>query len=124
MPPEREAYLAKCGKLEKKYREWISKTKEIIKDAKANLNDTGIDVEWEKNILRSHKMYLSWYRHELNRLKGMDRVVVPKRRMLVIPHYECKCCWWLGDEYNYCPNCGRRILWEKGCNEPNRHSSR
>ena len=119
MTPEREAYLAKCGKLEKKYREWIAKTKETIKDAKENLNRVGVDVEWEKHILRSHKIYLGWYRHELNRLKGMDRVVVPKVTYVskcndtFMQRLErCTCGERLIGE-NYCPGCGRKILWEK-----------
>ena len=67
MTPKREVYLKKCGKWERKYREWIKLTEERIKEAKHNLN-AGVDVEWEKSILRSQKVYLSWYRHELARL--------------------------------------------------------
>ena len=116
MTPKREAYLAKCGELEKKYREWIAKTKEIIKDAKANLNDTGVDVEWEKNILRSHKLYLGWYRHELNRLKGMDRVA---RIDWTNTNYygdlcgRCKCGNLVTEFNKYCDECGRRLLCKK-----------
>ena len=110
MTPKREKYLAKCGKLEMKYRKWIQDTKERIKEAKERLT-IECDVEWEKSIMRSHKVYLGWYKHELNRLKGMDRVVVPKRGCF------CKCgrdlygAKMLGSKY--CDECGRKLLWEK-----------
>lgn len=93
MTPKREKYLAKCGKLEMKYRKWIQDTKERIKEAKERLT-IECDVEWEKSIMRSHKVYLGWYKHELNRLKGMDRVVVPRevRYELTVEGYTGYCC--------------------------------
>ena len=127
MTPKREKYLAKCGKLEMKYRKWIQDTKERIKEAKERLT-IECDVEWEKSIIRSHKVYLGWYKHELNRLKGMDRVVVPKVNFSVPQIREwgrtgrksyyatCKCGngnLYSGSDERYCPNCGRLILWEK-----------
>lgn len=117
MTPERKAYLAKCGRLERKYRLWIKLSKERIKEAKANIAQRG-DIYWEKDVLRSQKLYLSWYRHELNRLKGMNNVVVP-RGVIIPPNTDLKqgYCICGRDVYDaldsYCPKCGRRILWER-----------
>ena len=116
MTPERKAYLAKCGKLEKKYRKWIQDTKERIKEAKERLS-IECDVEWEQSIIRSHKVYLGWYKHELNRLKGMDRVVVPRNyrewNASITGHLAtCECGRDVSSETN-CPVCGRPILCEK-----------
>ena len=85
------------------------------------------DLNRWKSLLKMWKFELAAYRHELNRIKGMDRVVVPKdvQKFLYAVHDfgtgygigfigVCKC----GAELNnvdckYCPNCGKRILWEK-----------
>ena len=116
MTPEREAYLAKCSKKEKFYRDWIAFVKQEIKVAKEALN-SGFDNELLKLYLYNRKHCLMMYRHELARLKGMDRVVVPKRPILArwsgIWLGYCKCNGSVKSLEVYCPHCGRRILWEK-----------
>jgi hypothetical protein len=70
-------------------------------------------------LIRHNKIQLNAYRHELQRLKGMDRVVVPRvsytserSGQFLVRHEHCCCGNKLFGEV-YCPECGRRILWEK-----------
>lgn len=110
MTPERKAYLAKCSEWEIEVRNRIRLYKQQIRLAKESLK-YGYDDKWYRHCLRKHKHYLMMYRHELHRLKGMDRVAVPRRAEGYIGVFVCKC----GSDViaNYCPNCGRRILWDK-----------
>ena len=65
------------------------------------------------------KQLLMTLRHELARLKGMDRVVVvgddePFVNTLTGAEYwTCKCGTGIYVTDNYCSNCGERILWWK-----------
>lgn len=120
MTPKREAYLAKCSKREKRLRFKIQEFKNDICNEKYRLTQGGHLVEPDntrcRTRIRQYKHHLSAYRHELNRLKGMDRVVVPRFRGYncdgIIVGY-CTC----GNDVNfyeaYCSDCGRRILWER-----------
>ena len=127
MTPKREAYLAKCGKREKYLRKEIKDYKREIKAIKSALQ-TGYDSEFNLGCLKFRKLWLTMCRHELARLKGMDRVVMPKVKFSVPQIREwghtgrksyyatCKCgndTLYSGNDERYCPNCGRRILWEK-----------
>ena len=67
-------------------------------------------------MIRFGKVRLAAYRHELNRLKGMDRVVVPSDAYTreYLGNGVCVCGYELHKKrHNYCPRCGRRVLWEK-----------
>ena len=110
MTPEREKYLAKCSKREKYLRKEIRDYKNEIRTIKSALQ-TESDYEWYLGCLKFRKLWLTMVRHELHRLKGMDRVVVPKRAEGYIGVFVCSC----GSDViaNYCPNCGRKLLWEK-----------
>ena len=119
MTPKREAYLAKCSEKEKFWRKWIACEKQEVKAIKEALN-SGADNNWNRHCLRTRKRYLMMYRHELARLKGMDKVVVPilikaSRETFPDHSYMCKCLKYLGwvKDINYCPKCGKRVLWEK-----------
>ena len=131
MTPEREKYLAMCGDNEKVLRAVLNNQKQGVKSHKYILNNDSLMSKAEKEYvldsLSNYKRGVSFYRHELNHIKGMDRVVVPKdvQKFLYAVHDfgtgygigfigVCKC----GAELNnvdckYCPNCGKRILWEK-----------
>lgn len=119
MTPERKAYLAKCSEWEVEVRNRIRLYKQQIRLVKESLK-YGYDDKWYRHCLRKHKHYLMMYRHELARLKGMDRVVVPYEVMRFgfeanVPRvsYNCECFEPIDRKYKFCPNCGRRILWEK-----------
>jgi hypothetical protein len=121
MTPEREAYLAKCSKWEKILRHWIKVRKNDIKRHKFELNNAETIGEpknlFRLNEIRFHKDHLKCFRHELARLKGMDRVAVPSeqydRRFETYNWYCTKCDSEISTFENCCSNCGRRILWEK-----------
>lgn len=124
MTPEREKYIAKCSKWEKILRHWIEVAKSDIKRHKFFLNNAEAVGE-PKNLLRLaeirfYKDRINCYRHELQRIKGMDRVVVPYEVMRFgfeanIPRvsYNCECFEPIDRKFKYCPQCGKRILWEK-----------
>lgn len=132
MTPKRKAYLAKCSKRELVLRHWIKVAKGNISRYKFGLNYdktfTDDDMEYCLSSIRFHKDRINCYRHELARLQGMDRVVVPKVKFSVPQIREwghtgrksyyatCKCgndTLYSGNDERYCPQCGRRILWEK-----------
>lgn len=135
MTPEREKYLAKCGKREKFLRAKIKDEKKTIRANKYAIQTLpripNLDLKqaskwvcnYKRNIAEALLM-LSYYRHELNRFKCMDRVVVPREveihlkivgmGMVNVATGICKC----GEKLEslghvHCPVCGRRILWEK-----------
>lgn len=117
MTPEREAYLSKCSNREI----WL----------RSEIRNIEIDIHWQKyRLSNANEEWIAtgakcalWYknqalmtlRHELQRLKGMDRVVVPRRAILArwsgIWLGYCKCGSSVKSLETYCPNCGRRILW-------------
>ena len=121
MTPEREKYLAKCSKKELVIRCKISEAKSNLAYYKdfltRNIDDWGLMVC--KQCVDKYKLELTAYRHELQRSKGMGRVVVPKR--IFIDNYcgistKCTCCKCgrlIPHFENYCSDCGRHILWEK-----------
>ena len=115
MTPEREKYLAKCKVRELWLRGLIKTHKEAIKKAKEQLNYGVFDSDGQvavcKSAMRANKWLFVCLRHELHHIKGMDRVVVPRRAEGYIGVFVCSC----GSDViaNYCSNCGRRILWEK-----------
>lgn len=128
MTPEREKYLAKCSKREKFLRREIDNCKRSLKFTKRCWNDKP-DVLFKfstteeceaplRNRVRDLKWQLSALQHELAHLKGMDRVVVPipikaGRETFPDQSYICKCLKYLGwvKDINYCPKCGKRVLW-------------
>lgn len=132
MTPEREKYLAKCGNNEKVLRAVLDNQKQGVKSYKHILNNDSLmskaEMEYVLDSLRNYKSGVSLYRHELNRLKGMNNVVVPRQvRMATYPAshgfgfgYECV---FIGlcvcgaplrdDECKYCQKCGKRVLWER-----------
>ena len=116
MTPERKKYLAKCSSKEK----WIRANITYYKQQLTSLKRAKPTISGMSRHLRGHirhtKYNLNAYRHELDRLKGMDGVVVPKRAY--IGYYGdkgglCKCGKHITDKENFCFRCGRRILWEK-----------
>ena len=116
MTPEREKYLAKCGKKEMWLREEIKSYKREIKCCKSELSK-GYDYEFWLGSLRFRKMWLQLHHHELNRLKGMYRVVVPyvvyDKSSNLEDWYCSNCNMGVSVFERYCSNCGRRILWDK-----------
>lgn len=118
MTPEREAYLAKCRERETMLRRIIRHYKNSILSHKYALNKdetfTEKDRRYRLTMLRYAKYHLTAYRHELARLKGMDRVVVPRGMGYYRQKGWCVCDIDLErSKHTYCPNCGRLILWEK-----------
>lgn len=119
MTPEREAYLAKCSEREKYLRKEIKDYKNEIRAIKGALQ-AGYDSEWNLGCLKFRKLWLTMFRHELARLKGMDRVCVPEVTADYPYTAYCKCGSVVGGyqygsfwEDDYCRNCGRKLLWDK-----------
>jgi hypothetical protein len=120
MTPEREAYLAKCSYKERKLRELIAEEKQVIKRFKERQKYPNKFLRSVQLLLiKRSKIALSALRHELQRLKGMDNVVVPKvsytserSGQFLLRHEHCCCGNELYGEL-YCPECGKRVLWEK-----------
>lgn len=132
MTPEREKYLAKCGRRELWLRSLIKIHKEAIKKAKEQLRNDVFDSYGQvadcKSAMRANRWLIASLHHELNCLKGMDRVVVPRVKFSVKEirghrytgkksyYATCKCgneFLYSGNGEDYCPNCGRKLLWEK-----------
>ena len=129
MTPKRKAYLAKCSKREKDLRlaiyEWKLRLKETKmacqpykKNKRFKRKPFGYCVLLAK--IQDVKRIMNALRHELARLKGMDRVTMPYVQYRFgfsenVPKvsYYCECFTTLNRQNNYCPVCGRRILWEK-----------
>lgn len=116
MTPERKKYLVECSKREMFLRKKIADCKMLIKHLKyATYKKLGAPYFHDVlQCLRLTKYEYTAYRHELNRLKGMDRGVVPEFYHSTDVYHCPKCTtaiWFASDKY--CPNCGSRILWEK-----------
>ena len=126
MTPEREDYLNKCSNRESLLRAFITDEENNIRRFKNSLNN--LQGMFSRNIdlimIRHSKVRLAAYRHELQRLKGMNNVVVP--RNVTFEEYAhtrigyCRCGAVVIQggiiERFYdicCRKCGRRILWEK-----------
>ena len=128
MTTHREAYLAKCSEREKLLRWKLKEAKQVLRKYKFAQNRkreiypfplTEAQIIYIRKMISESKTLICTYRHELNRIKGMDRVVVPKRTF--IDNYcgistkctRCKCGRLVPDFKNYCSDCGRHILWER-----------
>lgn len=102
---------------ERHLREVIASCKEHLQNFKiarsTNLGGKG----WLGEQIRKRKTILTACKHELQRIKGMDRVVIPSeqydRRFETYNWYCTKCDSEISVFENYCSECGRRILWEK-----------
>ena len=118
MTPERYKYLSKCSDRELKIRNLIGSSKYYLKACKDDLNHF---PGWGflKAKVKQEKINLIALRNELNRLKGMDKVVVvgddePFVNTLTGAEYwTCKCGTGIYVTDNYCSNCGKRILWRR-----------
>lgn len=128
MTLKREMYLDTCSPKELRIRGLIRYHKHKLKEAKAVCNSYNLQANSRKAFsyllatghILHHKTIVSNLRHELNRLKGMDRVVVPKvtyylrnNGAFVQRANRCLCGERLAGGEWYCPNCGRKILWDK-----------
>lgn len=123
MTPKRKAYLANCSEREKELRLNINKAKLNLSIFKMAVTKQGMLPILKKSI-KSTKCKLVVYRHELTRIKGMDRVVVPRDLTVIkkivgvyfcnVAYGVCVCGEHLVSiEHNFCPKCGRKILWNK-----------
>ena len=123
MTPKRKKYLANCSEREKELRLNINQAKINLAVFKMAVIKQGM-LPILKNSIKSTKCRLVAYYHELHRLKGMNRVVVPKQRIVFASPTEnfnvgdtlgrCKCGQVLDSALmKFCPNCGRKILWKK-----------
>ena len=141
MTPERKEYLMEHTGREATIRDLIRGYKHELKKCKAVCSSYDLKRIGRKPLgYRIHivqvnetKLIIQALRHELQRLKGMDRVVVPKQTkhevlpkttsrpaIMSKPYFVCKCGdtvgFMMGNEWQkatYCTHCGRRILWEK-----------
>lgn len=118
MTPEREAYLAKCSDKEKSIRMILKTQQRALKQYKEILTYGYTDAEEHCYFkIALYQISIQALRHELARLKGMDRVAVPRNyrecNVSITGHFAtCKC----GRDVSWersCPNCGRNILWGK-----------
>jgi hypothetical protein len=127
MTPERIEYFKKSSNAERDLRMLIKRCKKALKIAKSECSAFNLKPSDKKPLeylvkyvqLQDSKMLLQALRHELQRIKGMDRVVVPYELMRFgfkanVPRvsYNCECLEPINRKYKYCPNCGRKILWE------------
>ncbi|MBR6678754.1 MAG: hypothetical protein IKL58_00325 [Phascolarctobacterium sp.] len=115
MTPERKAYLDRCSDKERRLHRMIKSAKRELSYSKEDMKlIPGLPfLKWR---VKYAKVVLSAYRHELARLKGMDRVCVPKvtdAHILGGLRLWCACGKQLSRSNKYCPACGRKILWEK-----------
>ena len=119
MTPERKDYLNKCSNREMLLRAFIADEKLGIKRCKKSLNDPEENFGRSVDLImiRFGKVRLAAYRHELQRLKGMDRVAMPCEvydKSTDLDDWYCSNCDREVSVFEgYCSNCGRRILWEK-----------
>ena len=121
MTPEREKYIRSCNLKERIIRHLIRNSKEELKKNKAVCNSYNLKLIGRKPFgyklhivrIKESKLMLNAYRHELARVKGMDRVVVPKPVGYKELEWYCKCGEEVIDFDTYCSYCGRRLLWEK-----------
>lgn len=132
MTPERRKYLMKSSNKEREIRGLIRRCKKALSISKSECNAFNLKPADKKPLeylekyiqLKDSKILLQALRHELARFKGMGRVAPI---ILEITRSEdtfeiidadafCGCCKQLLSIFqkkSYCPNCGRKILWEK-----------
>lgn len=118
MTPEREDYRNKCSNRESLLRAFITDEENNIRRFKNSLNN--LQGMFSRSIdlimIRHSKVRLNAYRHELQRIKGMERVVVigddePSVNTLTGAEYwTCKCGTGIYETDNCCSGCGRRVL--------------
>ena len=122
MTPQRKAYLEKCNWKERYIRAKIAQEKGHIKHNKQILNSANLDeaydcfsfeIDYLYHEIKYRKYKITVLRHELQRLKGMDRVVVPIDTMYDKTEGFCTCGNDVNDFETYCSDCGRKLLWEK-----------
>jgi hypothetical protein len=125
MTPERIKYFKKSSNAERDLRMLIKRCKKALKIAKSECSAFNLKPSDKKPLeylvkyvqLQDSKMLLQALRHELQRIKGMDRVVVPRRAILEswggVRLGRCKCGEIMKSFECFCHSCGRRILWDK-----------
>lgn len=130
MTPKRKEYLMEHTGREATIRHLIRGYKHELKKCKAVCSSYDLKRIGRKPFgYRIHivqvnetKLIINALRNELQRLKGMDRVVVPQKTQKVIYRIgeefklckvgRCNCGADLTDVLHvYCPTCGGRILW-------------
>ena len=133
MTPERKAYLARCS-------DKARRLHKLIKSAKFDLSKCKEDLKLVPGLtflkwrVKHAKVILASYRHELQRIKGMDRVFsrgkAPVKQSefhsgIEYSAFYCGDCGYIVEvveddgefkksTIKFCPYCGRRILWGKG----------
>ena len=128
MTPKRREYLIKSSNKEREIRGLIRRCKKALSISKSECNAFNLKPADKKPLeylekyiqIQDSKILLQALRHELARLKGMDRVVVPKvtyylrnNGAFVQRANHCLCGQRLAGGEWYCPKCGRKILWEE-----------
>lgn len=123
MTPEREKYLACITSRERVIRHAIRMAALSLRETKEwwtkHKTDRPNKIRGYKKTVKRQKLTLMACKRELARLKGMDRVVVPRviyssTCNFIFKRYECKKCGeWINKTELYCSNCGRKILWNK-----------
>lgn len=121
MTPEREAYLTTIGAKERAVRHALKMAKFSLSETKEwwikNKFTKPSKINGYKKTVKRQKATVMALRHELQRIKGMDRVVVPSeqydRRFETYNWYCTKCDSEISVFENYCSECGRRILWRR-----------
>lgn len=121
MTLKREIYLNTCSENEQRIRSLLKYHKYKLKEAKSVCNSYKIQTKIIKpfgyllnnGYIMLNKIIISNLRHELNRLKGMDRVA--RIDWTDINCYgnlcgRCKCGNMVTEFDKYCDECGRRIL--------------
>jgi hypothetical protein len=132
MTPEREAYLKAISSKERAIRHALKMAKFSLAETKEwwtkHKYTKPSKINGYKKTVKRQKATVMALRHELQRLKGMDNVVVPRQvRMATYPAshgfgfgYECVAIGLCAcgaplrdDECKYCQRCGKRVLWER-----------
>lgn len=89
----------------------IANAKERLKIYKKARHTNMGGKGWVGEEIRRYKTILTVCKHELARIRGWDKVVVPRRHKEYKCVFVCSCGHDVID--NFCPRCGRKILWEK-----------
>lgn len=120
MTRERLEYLVRVSVREGRIRLLLAEQKHYISKYKYILNNNEMSRYERQRCLSKiseHKFFAFILRDELQRLKGMDRVVVPRDVHITYLGFDkvgkCTCGGWVTPHEIYCHTCGRRVLWEK-----------
>lgn len=113
MTPERRKYFMKSSNKEREIRGLIRRCKKALSISKSECNAFNLTPADKKPLeylekyiqLKDSKILVQALRHELARLKGMDRVTRVEKGLVTDD----------GDSYNeyYCENCGAMITSDK-----------